>query len=161
MTTVLPHALSTQRFFDVTPDVVKFLCDKRTEIVLADNYDLVNDSLTLTLINRGYRVTSIRSGKQLLEHFEALYYKYMEEEQITLPILVTENNLNDGISGLTVASFVKELFPEMKVIVLTTNMSICHHPNISAVNHVLFKPVSVEELDLTIRLYLPKTAPKL
>ncbi len=125
-------------------------------IIVADTFEPVNFAVSYSLRQRGFNVTSISTGSELLSHFVGLYTKYAETGHVELPVLITEHCTHDLLSGLYISSDIKELFPEIIVIILTTNDSVKDHPLAPIANAVLMKPMEASQLEFEITRLLCK-----
>lgn len=106
-------------------------------VLIADDDKFFRDTLAMTLQQFGYDIIAVSNGNDAVRHVQETAYE----------ALILDAHL-EGINGVQVLSLVKNLDPELPVIVITGDSSIELERKIRTfgVFYYLLKPFKMEEL---------------
>ncbi|EGN75902.1 PAS domain S-box/PAS domain S-box/PAS domain S-box [Idiomarina sp. A28L] len=116
-------------------------------ILMAEDDDLVKQSLQRQLRSLGYRVTAVNSGPEALNALEA---------HSDIDLLLTDIVMPGGMNGRELADRAKERFPTVKVLFTSgyTENAIVHHGRLDRGVTLLSKPYTRLELASKVRFVL-------
>jgi DNA-binding NtrC family response regulator len=110
---------------------------ERNSVILVDDDDAIIDSLKIGLSLHGYHCETATSGKSALELIN----------NTSFDVMITDFNM-PGMSGLELTRRVKELRPDMKVIIITALSNSFPYDEAIAmgVSALLDKPFGLKDL---------------
>jgi CheY-like chemotaxis protein len=117
------------------------------DVLLAEDDRIIKNVLSRLLSSRGYRVITFINGKELIDHVERTQRE--KTSFITREIVVSDYHM-PIIDGLEAAKRLKEMKPDIKVILLTAN-AFLQNEQLQYVDKLLMKPVQGVEVDRAIR----------
>ncbi|KAL0477240.1 hypothetical protein AKO1_005881 [Acrasis kona] len=126
------------------------LIEDKQEVILADCFNMTQDVLAKLLTNRGYKVTTVSSGKQLIEHFHERRFELQLTPKSRLPVVIVEAWLRD-FSGFEAARILKDSIPSLKVIMLTCQHNLEERSESKIIDKLMLKPVLSEVVDRAIK----------
>lgn len=124
---------------------------KKPRVLLVDDEDLIRASLALDLAEAGYQVTAAAGGEEALARFAEVGFD-----------LVITDLLMEGMGGLELLRRLREMAPEVGVIILTgygALPSAIEAIRLGADDYLL-KPYKFEELQVRVDICLEKRALK-
>ncbi|WP_194756370.1 hybrid sensor histidine kinase/response regulator [Aliidiomarina indica] len=116
-------------------------------ILIAEDNDLVMQSLERQLRSLGYRVTSVSSGHEALTALQ---------NNKDVDLLLTDIVMPGGMNGRELADQARERYPALNVLFTSgyTENAIVHHGRLDRGVHLLSKPYTRMELATKVRLVL-------
>lgn len=128
---------------------------KNHSILLVDDEEIIRKTVSTDLKDKGYNVTAVESGEEVLKALQKAEDKGANERSGERPFsydLVITDLKMELIDGIQVLKAVKEISPETMVIILTgygNLRSAIDALRLHADDYVL-KPCNIEELDFRI-----------
>lgn len=118
-------------------------------ILIAEDNDLVMQSLERQLRSLGYRVTAVSSGPDALVALQT---------HDDIDLLLTDIVMPGGMNGRELADKVQQLYPAVKILFTSgyTENAIVHHGRLDRGVNLLSKPYTRMELASKVRLVLEK-----
>ena len=106
-------------------------------VLIADDDKFFRDTLALSMQQFGYDTVAVSNGKEAVRHIQETPFE----------TLILDAHL-EGINGVQVLSMVKNLDPDLPVIVITGDSSIDLERKIRSLGvfYYLIKPFKMEEL---------------
>lgn len=129
---------------------------RNPHVLLAEDDDTWREMLSRLLVELGHNVTAVRNGGQALTHIRRVQRKGLE-----LDILVTDQQMRPGPTGLDVVAVARKRWPFLPIIVQSGDDSIAD--DVAAARGVfLRKSYGTDELITALALapQAAKTCPK-
>ncbi|KAL0485451.1 transcriptional regulatory protein ZraR [Acrasis kona] len=130
--------------------------DDNQEVILVDCFSITQDVLAKLLTNRGYKVTCLATGKELIDHVQERRFELQLSPKSQLPVVIVEAWLGE-LSGFDAARVLKDIVPDLKIIMLTCQHSLEEKLESRIVDKIIMKPVLSEVVDRAIKYVLSLT----
>ena len=126
--------------------IVSYIIDGEWKTILVEDETAVRAFASRALKNKGYEVEECASGEEAME--------FLENNQ-EIDLLITDMVM-PGMGGATLAHFVKEQFPEIKVILVSGYSEDVARDELASSKgfHFLAKPFSLSDLATVVKKVL-------
>ena len=122
---------------------------KQPHVLIADDEDMLRNSLCAQLEDAGYQVSTAASGEEAI--------RLVGEVGSSIDLAILDVKM-PKVSGFEVLKFIKERFPAIKAIMLTGYADLAHATESKRRGAIDFlaKPFEIEDLLITVKRNLEK-----
>jgi len=121
------------------------------KILLAEDDPVITEMITLMLQREGFKVISVKNGKEALD----LYMK--EKEKINeFDLIITDLGMRE-MDGISLSKGIKKIDPNKPIIMITGFGSLLNFDEIGSIDCLLNKPIKISELMKAIYSLVKKT----
>jgi len=110
------------------------------KILLAEDDPVITEMITLMLQREGFKVISVKNGKEALD----LYMK--QKEKINeFDLIITDLGMRE-MDGISLSKGIKKIDPNKPIIMITGFGSLLNFDEIDSIDCLLNKPIKISEL---------------
>jgi len=110
------------------------------KILLAEDDPVITEMITLMLQREGFKVISVKNGKEALD----LYMK--EKEKVNeFDLIITDLSMRE-MDGISLSKGIKKIDPNKPIIMITGFGSLLNFDEIGSIDCLLNKPIKISEL---------------